>query len=519
MKKIIHGLLVGLLATSAIEAGVNSNRTYIAARSTLSHNMALGMMARNGVKKKAPIGADISITGIFRQSHNSDDLAKYFGGGAATNSNQTGKIEVAKNSTDTSTNALWGYDIDAVVPTDKSKAASGTISFDPKRTVYGAHICYNHDLNKFVDGLFFQFDVPIVSVTNDLNMTVSKGAANTTAANGTNHTVNDYFSGIKFTKAATHPTDALTYLRFNGKGRSKIGIADVNVRLGYCFLEDEDYKVSACFDVVLPTGNEPKAVWLFEPIVGNGGHFGLGGGLRADFNLWRSDDKKGCVDFILCGNVQYLFESTNKRVWGVYNHRLSRLAEAAPYRLAVEKGAKKFAPAASFLAQDSKVTPGITFDGITGINYTNNGFCFDLYYNLFAREADSVKLSNAWTENYYGFADVVADRASTAAVVGKDGDTYNGPIQKEGNKTTGTASNGTALGTSGYNKDLTYYISSLTTATPSALTHKVAIGGGYTFNIKACPVRIGLGGEYELSGGDNDTIDSWGLWTKIGICF
>lgn len=63
-----------------------------------------------------------------------------------------------------------------------------------------------------------------------------------------------------------------------------------------------------------------------------------------------------------------------------------------------------------------------------------------------------------------------------------------------------------------------FYIKPAIAGTPSQLTHKVATGVNYCFDMKT-PVSVGIVGEYEFSNGDNSAVNSWMLGGKVGICF
>ena len=70
--------------------------------------------------------------------------------------------------------------------------------------------------------------------------------------------------------------NGLSYARMNTHNLSKTRLAEITAAIGYNFLLCEDYYLGLNVRAAAPTGNSPKARWLFEPIVGNGHHWELG---------------------------------------------------------------------------------------------------------------------------------------------------------------------------------------------------------------------------------------------------
>jgi hypothetical protein len=315
---------------------------------------------------------------------------------------------------------------------------------------------------------------------------------------------------------------------------TKFAIADVRASLGWQFLKEADYNVSASANVVVPTGTTPTGEFLCEPVAGNGKHFGLGASLNSVFNLWRSDDKKSCLDFNAGVDYTYFFRAGQRRVLNVWDHVNSRLVDAGIYRATIRHGASTSKPAANELVTDVTVTPGSQVDANAGVAYLWNQWSFDASYNLHYREEETVKMKNplGWTNNRLGYVGYRFKTTGTSAVVGKSATavesgfaadsawnagqhTIGGPIQRDG-VTTGTQSDTAGSPLTAPN-EARYHISTKGCTTPSQLTHKVGGSFGYQFNT-AKPVRVGMGGEYEV-GSNNDSVASWAIWAKVGFCF
>ena len=54
------------------------------------------------------------------------------------------------------------------------------------------------------------------------------------------------------------------------------GLADIDVIVGYNWINDDCYHFGTYLQAVLPTGKKRKNLFIFSPVVGNGKHFELG---------------------------------------------------------------------------------------------------------------------------------------------------------------------------------------------------------------------------------------------------
>ena len=79
----------------------------------------------------------------------------------------------------------------------------------------------------------------------------------------------------------------MNFARIAGK-KEVTHVADVRFALGYDFVCNECGHFGINFQVVAPTGNAPEARFVFEPIVGNGHHVEVGGGISGRWELWSN---------------------------------------------------------------------------------------------------------------------------------------------------------------------------------------------------------------------------------------
>jgi hypothetical protein len=266
--------------------------------------------------------------------------------------------------------------------------------------------------------------------------------------------------------------------------------------LGYKFLNKHNYYASLALAITIPTGNNAKGIYMFEPIVGNGQHFGLGGDLDAQARVWGDCEHNVKINLFM--KYRYLFESSEHRTLQL------NLTPGFPsqYILLGVDGTMQGIPAANVLTQNLNVTPGSQFDGVLGLAYNNGGFAFDLGYNLYFRESEKARYKGDFdTTKYQVMArdwDETTANFDVTNLINNDVDGYDVGEEAE------------ALGVSNLNLDAP--------ATPSQLTNAIYSGFGYYFSKWETPLMLGLGGKYEFAA-KNSAVEQWTVYGKIGIGF
>ncbi len=311
MNKILKSLLVAALVISST-AAAHSNKTHLQLRNQALRNLPLEQTTikeRIVAKTEDRVGGTVSVTGFYGQNTKAKELGKYFAAAA------DGQVTVTKKAT-----------------------------LAPEIINYGAVLGYNQDLSKLVGGLSLKVIVPVENASTDLKFkAVTAGEEADLAA-------------------------AVTAAKLGKK--STTGVADIDVQIGYKFLDKETYNASINIGGVIPTGKELKAVTPFEPQVGSN-HFGLGAGLDAQARVWGKADHNVKLNF--AANYRYMFQATEKRKVGKGTQLASFMH-------------------ADTLPIDVKVTPGSKLDGILGLAYNNGGLTADLGYNAYFAQEESVTL-------------------------------------------------------------------------------------------------------------------------------
>lgn len=514
MNKIFKSLVLAALATGAVCAHDHTNHTTMTLRSH-GYNLPMNFTTFDElVNRKADdkFGGNFQVTGFYQASNSSKELGKYFG---MNHHNEMTLGHVVTTGADLTPAA--DLDIAYLIHEAVPVASSNTIEFKPKSDSYGATFAYYQDLEKITKGLFLSVSLPVVHVENDMKMEVGTGVGSAVAAN-----VISYFKGT-FTgiNGTTDLQTVLTKGKIDGK-RSETGVADIEVKLGYNFLRKDWYHLGLNLGLTIPTGNENKADYVFAPIVGNGKHFALGAGLEGNVRVWGDEDQNIKLAMVL--DYRYLFENSEHRTLGLKN-AAGVTRNWGQYHLLGSAGTTNvtvLTPAANIITQNCKVTPGSQLEGLANFAYNNGGFTFDLGYNMFWREKESVKIKHLDLDaNTYG----VANRALPASTNVMPAQTY------YGNEGTITTAANFGLKTKHFDEGhaaadvltTAYWLgeANLDThaaTTPSVFTNKIYTGIGYSFKEWDTPLMMGLGGSYEF-GSKNSAPDFWSVSGKLGVAF
>jgi len=182
-------------------------------------------------------------------------------------------------------------------------------------------------------------------------------------------------------------------------------LSDVQVTLGYDFILRDDAHFGLNIRTSIPTGNRPKAEFLFEAIVGNGHHWELGAGLTGHTCLWQREDEYTQWDLYVDANITHLFSDTQKRSFDLKNNgtgsRYMLLQEFADGSTNLHvNGADApnqyigcILPAVNVTTFDVNVNIAVQADIVVKFAYQRaSGFVFDIGYNFWGRSGEKICL-------------------------------------------------------------------------------------------------------------------------------
>jgi len=280
-------------------------------------------------------------------------------------------------------------------------------------------------------GLYFRFGLPVVHTRWDLNMCervqdpgtenhwagyFNKTITTSTVGTTTNYyginrdnLVNDFTSFI--TGCGTIDSNDIVFNPLNSARMSKCALkntalADVNAMLGWDFWCGQDYHFGVNVRASAPAGNRPNAQYLFEPIVGNGHHWAVGGGFSGHWTFWNGCD--GCSNWgvYLDANFTHLFKARQCRTFDLYCKPLSRYMLATYFGTPVESlvdsstgnpPIKQFKNVYTSVANLTTFPVDVSVDLQTDLaiklQYVRGNWGVDLGYNFWNRGCENIEFA------------------------------------------------------------------------------------------------------------------------------
>ncbi len=184
------------------------------------------------------------------------------------------------------------------------------ISIRPQQSVVGAGfqvrkaICMNEEKGR---GFYTSFSFPVQRVKNNLQLEEKPirdgGGVQPLAVNGT--------AVANMIEAFDQPEWQFGKIRKFSK--SKTGVADIEWKVGYEWIQQEPFHLESYLGILIPTGNKPTSEFLFEPIIGHGRHWGIMYGTSLGIQIWKNEEKNRSFRMEYASHSQYLFRNTQCR--------------------------------------------------------------------------------------------------------------------------------------------------------------------------------------------------------------
>jgi hypothetical protein len=466
---------------SGLSASDANRKTFLAPRAT-GVNLPMEYTTWHGhvygKKANSRNRTSFQVTPFFQGSTNEGELGEYFAPNKESNS------FIIDDGTKGIAQEFLIHQQDMA-----STELAGTVSFRPDQEAWGVRLDFFQDINTPWSKFFLTASAPIVSVERDMDLKVVNGVNFTKGTDS--FSIEDFFKGNVTRTATDNLQDPLKKAKINGD-RSETGLADIDVAIGHKCIYKKNRHLFLNIGVTIPTGTKVRGDYLWAPVVGNGRHVGLGAGVDAGIQVWKS--KRAKAKILFAADYRYLFESTEERTIG-----LKKTEQMGHYYLVQKINAPAntpLFPAANVLTQDVRVKPGSQIDAMIDFSFMCSKFTIDFGYNMFWKDQESVWVKN-WTDNTYAQA---KDDFKTSEIFDLTKAT-DGPIN---------------LVSQGGIETL---LDVGAATSPAQLTHKIFGGVGYTFNV-CCnhPLSIGAGASYEFVT-TNAALENYSIWIKGSVSF
>ncbi|NBX78592.1 hypothetical protein EBQ93_04455 [bacterium] len=441
----------------------------------------------------------------------------------------------------------WNFGIDA-----EGYIAGGvfesTIAPTLKQTQVGAGFEWNQHLSDGDTGWFLNASTAVQWVQNDWqwneNVVTAQSDLTGTDLNGYTFADGGFPSGDARPENLTQAfaQAAWKYGKVDGK-RHVTRLSDIEVRFGYEFACEDTHHVQGYVGAIFPTGNKMKGEYLAEPVVGNGGHFGVMFGGTTEVQFTSDSDWKTSARWDY--NWRWLFQNKQTRSIDLKENQWSRYMYVWPSWDAFNTAQQSsdayyaFTPGINVFTQEVKVSPRQQFRVNTALVFAGENFRGELGLNMMARQSEKIELSNAWAETVVLAGTVEGYNTELTAIslnrtiyndnIANQVATHNGSSSYTSTGSLPTAATPAVLAYTDVPQTLdeTDYNSAVITAdrldlasaaSPTALTGAPYLALGYAWEGDKVPGFMGIGGSYEYSF-ENRFINSWQLWAKLGFSF
>jgi hypothetical protein len=285
----------------------------------------------------------------------------------------------------------------------------GSITFNPVIENYILDLGFYMGLDYWAQGLYVRFHAPFVHARWLLDKNCGKCVSIQSGEFNEDGTIKEFpacYVGMDAAPVANSISQALSGNftfgdmqrpwcagKFDFARRTRNGLADIDVILGYNVINDDCYHLGLYAQAVLPTGKKRKNLFIFDPVVGNGKHFEMGGGISAHTVLWSGEDSN--VALFLEGNVTHLFRSRQCRSFDLIdNGPFSRYMLLKGY----DTNGSTFTynntliSATCFTNREVDVSIGVKGDASLKLAYRWCGLGFDIGYNIYGHGREKIEV-------------------------------------------------------------------------------------------------------------------------------
>jgi hypothetical protein len=417
--------------------------------------MAAQFNAASGMKKGDRMGGCLQVVPFYRHTRNEDTWGKGLGVNSLnTFSTAAGAVGATLNVTSVSSAALVG---DGQADTNGGQGVA-PITLKPQHYAIGANVNYHQCLNELYEGLYLSVNTAIAQDNRKDNLAIGTVA-------GTNAP-----SALILKAAIEENGTKKGRYSSSGTWKSRSGLEDPEIFLGYNFVDSDSAKASLNLAGVIATGNDPELLLINEPLVG-GKHFKLGAGLSACANLM--DDEGYSLKAHFDANYRYAFERKVPFLPGLKNVGWGHLAKTVADTAIGESVADVY-------GGDAKVKPGSQFDGYAMLCYCMDNFCLDLGYHLEFKSAHTPTMEATFVAKDRH----IGDNAAAANA-----------------------------------RNVNILAGDLVTKREQVLRHSFVGNAGMTMRDWDYPVMFGVGGSFDVASKKQITPENWQVHGKVGVCF
>ena len=397
-----------------------------------------------------------------------------------------------------------------------------TIRIAPQQSVVGLGFYYRQSFWKLHDrgrGFWLSASAPITHMKNNMNLTEVVESDSPADPSQDPQAVNSMIAALN--------QPEWNFGKITTCAMKKTGLADIELKIGYEWLQHEPAHMETYIGAILPTSNKQTGEYVFEPIIGRGKHAGLMFGSSLGLDIWENAAGDKMLRFELANHSEYQFDRHEVRSFDLKNKPWSRYidmyaSEEQAQEATASANITLATPGINILTQKVKVTPGLIHDINSAFVFSVRKFEGEVGYNFFARRAECVKLACPWQEgpalkHYNG-------NGTTNPIRNIQGNPYleQVVINNTGCQTPPATTFGLIP------VQLPNYATSVikendldlqSATTPCLLSNTLYGTLGYRCDEREYPILGSVGGSYTFSKNNDAVLRRWTLWGKVGVAF
>lgn len=380
------------------------------------------------------------------------------------------------------------------------------LCFKPKKEVIGLGLTY---LQRLGNKWWADISLPIERARSTMGLT------ETILEQGGGVAVPDRAVTTNMIAAFNNPA-YLHYGRINGTcwNKSPVRVGDIEMRVGKDVIQTDCAIVGGYIGAVVGAGNKPKAVYMFEPIVGNNGHSGVMFGSYGRFALIENLCGFG-VTGVLDIASRFLFTAKELRSFDLKGQPWSRYFGV--WSSPTATSLNDIQPLINYTTLMAKVSPNFNSDFNTGVVIEKRGWQVEMGYNTFSRHTEDIELCQSISPTL-GIASIQEFVASGGTIVATK--SYS-KIQRN---TLAGVTSGNITDVDPAEITPTYVpirncdIDVRSAAHPTLFAYLVYANIGYSSCDCDVPWFFNLGGSYNFCK-DNAALERWTFFVKGGLTF
>lgn len=411
-----------------------------------------------------------SITPNFDMSFRPERIAQCFFGNDIVQCKNT--LTIKGSQTEGRTRSDWLADYFGL-PTDYESK----VQFEPRVTNALVDLNWYFGLDRWLPGIYFRIHAPVVYSTWDLQLCeslISTGSqvydpgyfnASGITRSQLSSNFTSFINGDDAPKGAGLTFNKLTNAKMSCDAQKITQLSEIQCALGYNVLHNRTYHLGFNIRGSIPTGNKPTGEYLFEPIVGNGHHWELGGGLSTHILVWEQEETQEKCGIYFDANITHLFKTEQIRSFDLCSSDNSRYMLAQKMGTPIEQGLvgvvdganiepivqyqQEVIPIANLTTLPVSVSASVQADLAVMIGYTKAKNSWGLGYAFWGRSCETISLCGEKTPFELQSWALKGD----ATVYGFENSMLNTPIPLSSSQSEATINHGTNFEKTGATTD------------------------------------------------------------------